>query len=158
MAIAIKTRKNSNIINTLELLISSEIKIWKENVGWTGPYTFFGKTNENMIYSVNINGRFTDFRTTSVKLYHRNNDESDPNYPRISDHDNLQPRPQKRPKESKNKPRNNPTDPPRRNPPRNTRPHEIYVSKKKVANLALALQLQKKGKITTPDEPFEQSD
>jgi hypothetical protein len=33
MVIIIRTRKNSDITNTLELLISSEIKVWKKNVG-----------------------------------------------------------------------------------------------------------------------------
>jgi hypothetical protein len=139
MAIAVKIRKGSDIINTLELLIPSEVKVWRKNVSWIGPYILLSRTNGDIICSMNVNGRPIDFRTTSVKPYYRNNGESDPDHSRISDRDDLQPRPQGRPKGSKNKPRNNLTDPPRRNPLRNTRPHEIYVSKKEMADLALAL-------------------
>jgi hypothetical protein len=93
VAIIVKTRKGFDIINTLELPISSEIKVWRKNVGWTGLYTLLDRTNGDITCSMNINGRPTDFRTTLVKPYHRDNGESDSNHSRISDHDDLQSRP-----------------------------------------------------------------
>jgi hypothetical protein len=156
MATALRTRNGPDITDTLELPIFSEIKVWKKNIGWTGPYILLGKTRGDMTCSVSINGRSVNFRTTLVKFYHRNGDNTPADDQKPPVHDTPEPpRRRGRPKGSKNKPKPAQTEPPRRNPKRKIKHHDVHVSKKEAADLALALQLRRKSKIITSKKPFE---
>jgi hypothetical protein len=91
-----------------------------------------------------------------MKPYHRNGDDTFADNQKPPVHDTPEPsRRRERLEESKNKPKPAQAKFPRRNPKREIRHYDAYVSKKKAADLALALQLRRKGKIITPKKPFE---
>jgi hypothetical protein len=40
---ALATRNGPNVTETLQLLIQSSVKVWRENCGWTGPHTLIAQ-------------------------------------------------------------------------------------------------------------------
>ena len=69
---ALGMRNGPNTMETLGLPLQAEVKVWRENIGWKGPYILLGRDGETC--TVDINGKATNFRTVIVKPYHR--DES----------------------------------------------------------------------------------
>jgi hypothetical protein len=94
-----------------------------------------------------------------VKPYHRNSNDTSADNQKPPVHNTPEPpRRRERPEESKNKPKPAQAEPSRRNPKKKIKHYDAHVSKKKAADLALALQLRREGKIITSGKPFEQSD
>jgi hypothetical protein len=91
-----------------------------------------------------------------VKLYYCDGDDIPADNQEPPVYDTLEPsRRRKRPEGSKNKPKFAQIKLPRRNPKRKIRHHDVHVSKKEAADLALVLQLRRKGKIIILKKPFE---
>ena len=66
---ALATRNGPNTLETLNLPLQSEVKVWREKIGWKGPFLLILRDGET--YTVKINGKPTNFRTVMVKPYYR---------------------------------------------------------------------------------------
>ncbi|KAI1443155.1 hypothetical protein F5Y02DRAFT_429063 [Annulohypoxylon stygium] len=91
MADAFGMRNGPNVLEIMNLLLYSEVRVYRENKGWTGTYKLLAR-NENT-RTVEINERFVDFRITSVKLYFRDESMDIPNDDGDSDSDTEQDEP-----------------------------------------------------------------
>jgi hypothetical protein len=69
---ALATRNRPNVIETLQLLIQSSVKVWRKNCGWTGPYTLIAMNDDLTAAIVDVDNKQVTFRVTAVKLYHCN--------------------------------------------------------------------------------------
>jgi hypothetical protein len=162
---ALATRNGPNVTEVLLLPLQSDVKVWCENKGWTGPHTLLGLNLDSTAAIVDINGRPTTFRTTVVHPYHHDDGAVSPQ-PHEKEHDDdlndgdddyvpEQPprRRRGRPKGSKNKPKSL--------PPALTAPAETgnaaHLAQREQDDLVLARTLRSTGKITTPGQPFEKS-
>jgi hypothetical protein len=162
---ALATRNGPNVTEVLLLPLQSDVKVWRENKGWTGPHTLLGLNLDSTAAIVDINGRPTTFRTTVVHPYHHDDGAVSPQ-PHEKEHDDdlndrdddyvpEQPprRRRGRPKGSKNKPKSL--------PPALTAPAETgnaaHLAQREQDDLVLARTLRSTGKITTPGQPFEKS-
>ncbi|KAI0997433.1 hypothetical protein K3495_g10752 [Podosphaera aphanis] len=149
-----------------QLPLQSEVKVWRENIGWTGPHTLLARSDNDVTCTVDVNGKVINFRTVSVKPYHRDentvtkdvNDSVDsPAGDELNDDEEYRPtlqeeQPQRkrgRPKGSRNAPKSlavrNMTE-------------SIWMAEKEKLDAALSLKLRQEGKIATPGRPFEESD
>ena len=63
-------RNGPNIIETIQLPLQSEVKVWHKNIGWTSPHILLARSNDDITCTVNVNGKAINFRTVSVKSYH----------------------------------------------------------------------------------------
>ena len=61
-------RNRPDIKIILDLLIQSDVRVWREKYGWTGPFKLIANNGE--IYTINIFYRPTNFRLTVVKPYY----------------------------------------------------------------------------------------
>ncbi|KJZ70368.1 hypothetical protein HIM_10259 [Hirsutella minnesotensis 3608] len=159
---ALNTRNGPNVERAAERHLQSEVLVWREADGWTGPWIVIDNNGHEITIN-HVNGP-RNFRITAVKKYHR-----DPQAPSSQPHDDSQPNPRRvdpnappnpdqddvpapvplpeqrrrgRPKGSKNKPKTGVAN----------------LSKKEVNHYDHAVQLRREGHITTPGAPFEQSD
>lgn len=66
---ALNTRNGPSSHEVLQLPLNSEIMVWREKKGWTGPYELKGISGHNIIIELE-NGPVT-FRCTQAKPYHR---------------------------------------------------------------------------------------
>ena len=84
---ALATRNCPNTLDTLNLPLQSEVKVWREHRGWTGPHTLLSRNSEKC--TVDINGSPTDFRIVVVTLYYRDEttDAPDPDDDLTPDND-----------------------------------------------------------------------
>jgi len=158
---ALAIRNGPNITPTLQLSPNDDVIVWRENGGWTGPFKML--SIDDTTATVEMPYGSTNFRTTVVKPYHRDEttDVSQAAPPDVTDRDNdsdynptadvTVKRGRGRPKGSKNKPKATPaaTDRPTT---------ETFLSAKEEQDHKLSLTLRQQGKITTPGEPFEASD
>jgi hypothetical protein len=128
MANALAIRNGPNIEDVLRLPLMFEIRVYRENKSWSGPYKLIAYDGNRTECTVDVNGKNIRFRVTSVRPYYHNehtaepkpaktedsNDESDKpgdkNYrPKESEKPNTPKlRRRKRPPGSKNKPKVNP--------------------------------------------------
>ena len=154
------TRNGPNTLETLNLPLQSEVKVWREPGRWTGPYILMARDGETCM--VNINGRATSFRTTVVKPFHRDESTEDPAIDPDDDNDTPDPIPDDnrdaewtpdrahtrkkrgRPIGSKNKTKTTTTN--------------IHLTAKELADQELSVRLRSEGKITAMGAPFEASD
>ncbi|XDG08264.1 hypothetical protein ABKA04_007879 [Annulohypoxylon sp. FPYF3050] len=178
VADALGMRNGPNVLETMNLPLQSEVRVYRENKGWTGPYKLLAR-NENTC-TVEVNERPVDFRITSVKPYFRDENTNIPNDGDDNDSDTEQdepdeyiPEPEGTAKRGRGRPRGS------RNKPKDAAlyeemceeiaeyeafmtmspdEYEAFISRKEMADQKLSLQLRKEGKITTPGQPFEQSD
>jgi hypothetical protein len=166
---AINTRNGPTSHEVLELPLGTEVLVWRERKGWTGPYEIQNIDGRNVTIHLE-NGPLT-VRCTQVKPYHRAEpqatrmeeqlDPDEPVPPRIEPE---QPRKRGRPrkeeaaKEAKSKVEE--TQPRRRGRPRKhpVQPEEAFFTQKEKSDYALAIKLRTDGIITTPGAPFEESD
>ncbi|KAL0929476.1 uncharacterized protein CTRU02_204398 [Colletotrichum truncatum] len=141
---AINTRNGPNIQQVLSLPIQSEVMVWRENKGWTGPYEVQGIEGHNVTVNM-INGP-TQFRATHVKPYYRDDtqpqEESEPDVARQI----PQPQPRKRGRPKKGQ----------RRAVRQSPRH--FLTQKEKDNYELAVKLRLDNIITTPGLPYEESD
>ncbi|KAF7578000.1 hypothetical protein PtrM4_022400 [Pyrenophora tritici-repentis] len=159
---ALGTRNGPNNIVTqvLELPLQSNVKVWREGLGWTGPHTLLALNDDQTAAIVDAHGKQASFRITSVQPYHQ---DDTTNLPRPDeeqhgdeeqhsehqrDNDDFVPpeeppqrRGRGRPKGSKNKPKT----------------HAANLAQREKDDIVLARTLRTTGKITTPGEPFELS-
>ena len=176
---ALATRNGPNTIETLNLPLQSEVKVWREHRGWTGPHTLLSRNSEKC--TVDINGSPTDFRIVVVRPYYRDettsapdpddnsttpdNDDGDGEW--IPQEDIPAPNEPKKGGKKRGRP------PGSKNKPKPAAPKissidaaiangmnlsMAYLTAKEKSDYALSLQLRKEGKITTAGEPFELSD
>ena len=162
---ALNTRNGPSSAATLNLAIQSEVRVWREKkegkrARWTGPYTLLAVEGETC--TVQVNDKAVNFRATVVKPYHRPADLEGIQ----EDQDQSQhqhPQDEKAPESLRRGQRD------RRSPQRyhaefddfltSTAICELeqYFTHKEKADWALAIKLRKEGVITTPGEPFEES-
>jgi hypothetical protein len=174
---ALNTRNGPATHDTLNLPLRSEVMVWREGKerGWEGPYEIKSKDHANVTVDM-VNGPKT-FRATQVKPYHRKEEmEGDIQNDNVSSDrakDPVVEAPQRRPRgrprknqgnnDSHDKTKDPVTEAPqrrRRGRPRknSVRAADTYLTQKEIDDMALAIKLREEGKITTPGEPFEESD
>jgi hypothetical protein len=144
---ALNTRNGPSTHDTLHLPLRSEVMVWREGKdrGWEGPYEIKSKDHANVTVEM-INGPKT-FRTTQVKPYYRDEEAED----RIQDNDAPHDKAREPVPEA---PQRRPRGRPRKNPAQGV----AHIVQKEIDDMALAIKLREEGKITTPGEPFEESD
>jgi hypothetical protein len=158
VAEAFATRNGPSVAEIAQLPLQNEVKIWRENGGWAGSYKLIAHNNSGNACVIDVNGKPTNFRIISVRSYHQNkhttkitsNDISD-NSDNANDEYHLKhakpiapKRKRERPSGSKNKPKitvANTTN--------------VFITQKKRNNAELAVELRRKGKITTLGKLFE---
>ena len=166
---ALNTRNGPDTMRMLPLSLElgSEVRIYREKKGWTGPYKVLSVTNADV--TVNMENGPLAFRSTHVKPYNRHPDsnkhtESTPvegpsdGYEDITATPDEAPAPFDYPE---------PVRPRRRGRPRKVHFNEedgeqaenaAYMTHKERSDYDLAIKLRRDGIITTPGAPFEQSD
>ena len=179
---ALGMRNGPNTEPTLRLPIQSDVRVWRENIGWTGPFKLLDITGETC--RIDMPHGPVNYRTTCVKPYFTDEGEQDldvlkkpeevtkfcddqNNDPDIeSSLENEQPvikRSRGRPKGSRNRvyfyrdDENHDTRPVDEFNSIATHP-TTFITEKEKADKELSLQLRNQGIITTAGEPFEASD
>ena len=164
---ALNTQNRPNTIQTLTLTLSlgSEVRIFREKKGQTGPSKVLGIADADI--TIDTGNRPVTFRNTHVRLYNRQIEETDISHPETAnslaeisvnklankeiltllDYPELQ-RPRRRRRPWKSHFTNNFTD----------KTATIFISYRERADYEFALQLQHEEIITTPEDSFEQSD
>jgi len=167
---ALGMRNGPSTLETLNLPLQAEVKVWRDGIGWKGPFVLLARDGETC--TVDINGKATNFRTVVVKPYYRDESTKTPETPadnedgdddaedtRDADWTPDEPEPVKRkrgrPPGSKNKPKAMDIDTAIMT---STTMSTAYLSTKEQTDFELSLRLRKEGKITTAGEPFEMSD
>lgn len=160
---AFNTRNGPSTHETLKLSLGQQALVWREKKGWTGPYRLQAIDNSNAI--VHINGIAKTFRTTHIKPYYQDEQQSDT----VShDHPQSQQKEQSQTQESIEvrmpSPSHEGIEQVERRRPGRPRKHPItsttattYISDKERNAWQLALALRAEGKITTPGAPFDEA-
>jgi len=137
--------------------------VWRENKGWTGPYEIDAIEGYNI--TVLLPGGATKFRATQVKPYYEEKNPQD----NLS-HDDKQEEPDNQNQNQDQDQHEESYEPEMQDPqglrtsgrsrrrPRYLEDSQVYLSKKEEDDRTLTLKLRQDGIITTPGEPFEQSD
>jgi hypothetical protein len=159
-ALALAIHNGPNITELLELLLLSEVMVWRENKGWFGPYRLLSNDSYNIIIETHDGPK--TFRSMYVKPYHRDEQTENPAQDSVDPGEhpkdpsplatNEPPRRRGRPRGSKNKPKVYVQY--------TARPvglYANYVTRKEQEALELARKLRREGVITTPGAPFEAS-
>ncbi|EED14740.1 conserved hypothetical protein [Talaromyces stipitatus ATCC 10500] len=73
---ALKARNGPIVTEMLNLAPGTDVQVWREGKGWTGPHKVISVNDYNMI--VDLPSGITDFRVTSVRRYQRDKIESPP--------------------------------------------------------------------------------
>ncbi|EED15826.1 conserved hypothetical protein [Talaromyces stipitatus ATCC 10500] len=73
---ALKARNGPIVTETLNLAPGTDVQVWREGKGWTGPHKVISVNDYNVI--VDLPSGITDFRATSVRRYQRDEIESPP--------------------------------------------------------------------------------
>jgi hypothetical protein len=60
-------RNSPDTKKTLDLPLQSDVRVWREKEGWTGPYKLF--TTKEETYIINMSQGPAKFRLTAVKPY-----------------------------------------------------------------------------------------
>lgn len=72
---ALNSRSSPYVHNILTLPLRTEVLVWREKKGWTGPFPI--AAIEGRTVQVDTPGGIKDFRVTQVKQYFRNPDEEE---------------------------------------------------------------------------------
>ena len=168
--------RNGLVVSSLKLPIQSDIRVWREKEGWTGPFKLiatdgktctvempYGPTNfrSTVVKPYSTNGHGTTLATTPVDDDERKDEQED------KEEDLVQQEPEQPPSVR------------RSHRPRRPKAHfddvdfddqfvtaigaecdlsMIFMTSKEQADQDLALQLRKEGRITTAGQPPEASD
>lgn len=181
---ALRARNGPKTHQTLQLPLNSEVRVWREKGGWTGPYKLISVDNQDCI--VEMPSGNTKFRATVVKPYHRDpieqrNDPA-PELTKVDDHTPLNEiTPPQKDEEENAEDRVEDTivvrQPGRGRPRQNqyinstidgaetfiftqdntTVEVEAFLSNKEKVDWRLSRELRRSGRITTQGEPFEAS-
>ena len=194
---ALRMRNGPNTSDTIDLPLQSEVRVWREKGGWSGPHKLIATDGrDGQVCVVQMPYGPTKFRSTVVKPYLRASpnpeptQEEAPNEAEEQGHEEQgheeqgdegdpeqhapeaeQPkRGRGRPKGSKNRRhRQYPTDYPADYDDLDFEEHFLvaaegegslsisFITEREKADLELAKQLRKEGRITTPGAPFEAS-
>jgi hypothetical protein len=65
---ALVMRNSLNTIATVDLLLQSDVRVWRENKGWKGLYKLLATNRDICI--INISYNLTNFRLTVVRPYY----------------------------------------------------------------------------------------
>lgn len=169
--------------STLDLPLQSLVRVWRESNGWQGPYRLIAVDGERC--TLELPHGPVNFRSTAVKPYHRDGDTPEEPHQQSDHIGGSEQQPPEEPfaeeptgeKVSKETTALSP-GPTRRTRGR-SRKHPIarkvdnpvnqddepiedtivvaHVTSKEEADMQLAIELRKKGTITTPGQPFELS-
>jgi len=180
---ALATRNGPDSTDTVALPLQSLVRVWREKHGWQGPFRLIA--NDGTTCTVDLPRGPRNFRITVVKPYHAEEGQLD--LPAPEEHaghsaqaeddpahsEQAQERPAEIP-EAAGEVRDTIVvndEPPRRRrgrPRKNPIPtffaeihpaiNTAFLTAKEEADYALAVELRKKGIITTPGKPFEESD
>jgi len=167
---ALNTRNgpDTSCVLPLSLPIGSEVRVWREDGGWKGPYAVLSVTESSVMVATD-NGA-VEFRATHVQPYHRHPDgvtvdgsEEQATNVEGADHSTGERNPQPAGNTNLAPPFEYPAPPAprRRGRPRKVQLQhvfEAFISPKERASFELATRLRAEGKITTPGAPFEASD
>ena len=168
---ALGMRNGPDVLQTLMLPVQSQVRVWRETHGWTGPFTLLAVDGHDC--TIQMPHGPTRFRSTVVRPYLRDDSNSipdpmdhgldhielhEPNLPSNDKDRDWEPpesiespplrRGRGRPKGSKNRPKVQNID---------DSIDSAFISAKEASDLELCLQLRATGKITTPGSPFEAS-
>ncbi|KAK1994146.1 hypothetical protein LX36DRAFT_693319 [Colletotrichum falcatum] len=174
---ALATRNGPDTTTSAALPLQSLVRVWREKNGWQGPFTLLA--NDGTTCTVELPQGPRNFCITVVKLYHQEGQDANSTTietTQAEDHVLVRPTPDEEnppaketsdaivvaaeqpPRRKRGRPRKNPVT---------TFAAEIATTEsivasaftaKEDADYALAVELRKKGVITTPGKPFELSD
>jgi hypothetical protein len=170
---ALAMRNGPSTKATLNLPLQSDVRVWREKDGWTGPFKLLATDGETC--TIDMPHGPTNFRSTVVKPYYilplpeasqeeeeieepPDDDRDEPidaeeqpvmKHPMVVIHQPAK-RGRGRPRGSKNKIRHTNND--------KANFSMSFMTGKERADQELSLELRKQGKITTPGAPFEASD
>ena len=170
---ALNTRNGPDTLKTLplSLALDSEVRVYREKKGWTGPFKVIAVTDNEV--TIDTENGPASFRNTAVQPYYRHPETQPGTHQPIADNDEQpiaedeQPTPFEYPEPERPRRRGRPvkkpaeTQPPVREKRPRGRPRKIadaHMTHKERADHELALKLRREGMITTPGEPFEKSD
>lgn len=183
VAEALATRNGPSTMETTNLPLQSQVRVWREKKGWKGPYTLIGVNGEDVILAMDRGPR--TFRSTAVKPYYTDPEPikstASPTHAELPENPAVLPEPTEGATTLLEPPENpENTNSTGRNVPEKRRPGRpkgsknkkwsaylactffaendaAFLSAKEKADAVLALELRAKGKITSPGEPFEES-
>ncbi|MDB5910367.1 MAG: polyprotein [Massilia sp.] len=172
---ALAMRNGPDTSRTTHLPIHSLVRVWREKLGWQGPYKLLSTDGEDC--TVELDRGPQTFRSTTVKPYHEDPGDDPPEVPTPEDrhlsptaapHTGPQEEPTivvattapsasvpEEPRRPRGRPRKHPL--PQVTFLQETDVPEIFLTVKEAADAALAVDLRAQGKISTPGEPFEES-
>jgi hypothetical protein len=149
-ALNIRNGPNSAAYSPMDLPLQSEVRVWRENGGWQGPFRVVAHNGQNVILEL-LNGPAT-FRSTMVASYHRsfNQDISDA----FNDHTSVEDADPSsivvRPNPVPEAPARRKRERPKGSRNRSSAAHQVaivHLFAKKVFNHELAIKLRKSGVI-----------
>jgi hypothetical protein len=160
---ALNTRNGPNpaAYSPMDLPLQNEMRVWRENGGWQGPFRVIAHNGQNVTLEL-PNGPAT-FRSTMVASYHKSFDQDISGA--SNDHTSVE---NADPSSIVIRPNSVPEAPVRRKKGRSkgsrnrfSAAHQVaiaYLSAKKVSDHELAIKLRKSGVIIAPGLSFEKSD
>jgi hypothetical protein len=160
-ALNTRNRPNPAAYSPINLPLQNEVRVWRENGGWQGPFRVIAHDGQNVTLEL-PNGPAT-FRSTMIAPYYRSSDQDISGA--FNDHTSVEDansssivvRPNSVPKAPVRRKKGRPKG--SRN--RSSAAHQVviaHLSAKKVFNHELAIKLRKNGVIIAPGLPFEKSD
>jgi len=149
---ALAMRNGPDTKETFNLPLQSDVRVWRERKGWTGPYKLIAVDQKTCVIDMPTGP--TEFRTTSVKPF-RSLDQEHEEENEITLDTGIR-------TEEKEEERTIVVDVPQvstRTGVRRTRsqPKEIFITKKEEDDFELARTMREDGRITTPGAIFELS-
>jgi hypothetical protein len=157
----IRNGPNLAAYSPMDLSLQSEVRVWRENEGWQGPFRVVAHDGQNVTLEL-PNGPAI-FRFTMVAPYYRSSDQDISGA--SNDHTSVE---DADPSSIVVRPNSVPEAPVRRKKgrPKGSRnrfsaAHQVaiaHLSAKKVFNHELAIKLRKSGVIIAPSLPFEEFD
>jgi hypothetical protein len=159
-ALNTRNRPNSAAYSPMDLPLQNEMRVWRKNGSWQGPFRIIAHNGQNVILEL-PNGPAI-FRSIMVASYHRsfNQNISDA----FNDHTSVK---NANPSSIVIRPNPVPEAPvrrkkgrPKRSRNRSSAAHQIataHLSAKKVSDHELAIKLRKSGVIIAPGLSFEKS-
>jgi hypothetical protein len=162
MNAALNTRNGPDpaAYSSMDLPLQNEVRVWRENGGWQGPFKVVAHDGQNVILEL-PNGPAI-FRSTMVASYYRSSDQdisgASNDYTSVenADSSSIVVRPNSVPEAPVRRKKGRPKG--SRN--RSSAAHQVaiaHLSAKKVFNYELAIKLRKSGVIIAPNLPFEKS-
>ena len=160
--LALATRNGPDTTPTTQLPLQSDVRVYREGDGWTGPYKLLDVAEETC--TVDMPHGPTQFRSTVVKPYLEDPDSDPKVMPTDSDSD-----PRTTPTKSDAEPGAIPTNsdqirispvpaPVKRGRGRPRKNPVTFLTAKETQHRAESEKLRREGKITTPGAPFQESD